>query len=111
MSARDDASASFGEHDPAWMPRHLFAGALHLDFASAVRAGISGQRFTVCPRHWYVDATIACADCEKPFGFGVKEQRFWYEELRLFIDSFPNQCPDCRRRRREAATGAAADEP
>jgi len=86
----------FGERDPRKMPRHLFFGALHIDFASATRADISKQNYSVCPRHWYVDATFLCPRCDKKFTFTRDEQRLWYEELKFWIDSCAKHCATCR---------------
>jgi hypothetical protein len=86
----------FGESDPAGMPAHLFWENRGLDYDSAIKADISRQDFTVCPRHWYVNATFACSRCGKDFLFSAEEQRFWYEELRFYVDSQPRQCQECR---------------
>ena len=32
--------------------------------------------------------------------FKASEQRFWYEELRFWIDSLPKCCPKCRQSQR-----------
>lgn len=89
-------SGIFGEDDPADMPPHFFWAHLRLDFASAVKADTSRQNFTVCPRHWYLDATFACTRCGREFLFSTEEQRYWYEELRFYVDSHPRQCQECR---------------
>jgi hypothetical protein len=49
--------------DPRKMPSHLFHGALHLAYATAVRADIAKQDYSVCPRFWYIDAAFACRRC------------------------------------------------
>src|SRR5574341_1550125 len=90
----------FGENSPKRMPGHLFFGARWMDYSTAVRADISKQNYSVCPRHWYVDATFACRDCDKEFTFTASEQRFWYEERRFWIDSLPTRCPPCRKEQR-----------
>jgi hypothetical protein len=87
----------FGEHEPRNVPRHLFSGSLHIDYASAVHADISRQNFSVCPRHWYIDATFHCPRCGNNFRFTADEQRVWYEELGFFVDSRAKHCVDCRR--------------
>ena len=88
---------SFGKSDPRKMPSHLFSGVLHLDYATAVKADISRQNCSICPRHWYLNAAFRCARCENTFIFSTYEQRFWYEELGFWIDSQPTHCPKCRR--------------
>lgn len=83
------------------MPDYLFRGATHLAHDYAVRADIAKQNDSVCPRHWYVDATICCVGCGNDYIFTADEQRFWYEELRFYVDSFPTRCNHCRRADRE----------
>jgi hypothetical protein len=90
----------FGESNPKRMPKHLFFGAGHLDYKTAQRADVSKQHFTVCPRHWYVDATFICLDCGREFVFTASEQRFWYEDRRFWIDSLPKRCAECRKAER-----------
>jgi hypothetical protein len=90
----------FGDTDPRKMPRHLFFGALCIDYDSAVRANIDQQHFSVCPRHWYIDAKFQCEECRREFVFSVQEQRFWYEERRFWIDSQPRKCAPCRKQDR-----------
>ena len=91
---------SFGSGDPARMPRHLFRDAVSVIFESAERADITRQNYTVCPRHWYVDAIFRCADCGTEFHFPASEQQFWYEELKFYVDSLPRRCPGCRKKER-----------
>ncbi|MBC7819129.1 MAG: zinc-ribbon domain containing protein [Planctomycetaceae bacterium] len=87
----------FGEIDPRAMPHHLFWGSLHLDYNSAVKADISRQNFSVCPRYWYIDATFRCPRCSSNFCFSAEEQRRWYEELGFYVDSQAKHCDACRR--------------
>ena len=85
------------------MPAHFFYSA-RVDYSTAVRADISKQNYSVCPRHWYLNAETICTDCSEPFIFSASEQKFWYEDLYFWVDSFPNQCPNCRKNRRDAKT-------
>lgn len=85
-----------GESDPRKMPGHLFIGALHLDYATAIRAEIGKQDFSVCPRHWYIDATFRCPRCDSNFVFTASEQQLWYETLGFWIDSRAKHCVQCR---------------
>ena len=82
------------------MPSHLFFGSRRLDYSTAQRADISKQNYSVCPRHWYVDATFVCRDCTEEFIFSASEQRFWYEDRHFWIDSMPRQCISCRKKQR-----------
>lgn len=88
---------NFGEKDPKSMPDHLFYGATKIAYATAERADINKQNYTVCPRHWYITATFTCQGCGNPFLFTASEQQIWYEEYRFFVYSQPNKCLECRR--------------
>lgn len=90
----------FGSTSSKLMPGHLFYGCLYLHHETAVRADISRQNFTVCPRHWYLDAIFKCSVCREKFRFSVVEQKLWYEDLYFYVDAFPKQCTDCRKQRR-----------
>lgn len=90
----------FGNTNSKNMPRHLFWECLYLDHDSALRADISLQNFTVCPRHWYVDATFRCSQCKSNFCFSAAEQKLWYEELGFYVDSYAKDCVDCRKNSR-----------
>ncbi len=87
----------FGESHPKRMPKHLFFGAQSLDYKTAQQADISKQHYTVCPRHWYVDAAFVCSGCGCEFVFTAGEPRFWYEDRRFWIDSLPKRCAECRK--------------
>jgi hypothetical protein len=90
----------FGDTDPRKMPTHLFFGALHIDYGTAERADVAKQDFSVCPRHWYINATFRCEACGTKFVFSAQEQRFWYEARRFYVDSQPRRCPACRKQDR-----------
>ncbi len=101
MNLRDLVSGLFGESDPRLMPTHFFLAARSMDYKTAQKADISKQNYTVCPRHWYVDATFACRDCNQEFVFTASEQRFWFEEKNFYVDSCPKTCGTCRRAERK----------
>ena len=86
----------FGEDDPRKMPWHLYLDATLRDYASAVRADTSKQNFSVCPRHWYFDTKLRCSRCGESFTFTTSEQRFWYEELGFWVESYAKHCASCR---------------
>ncbi len=90
----------FGSTDPKRMPSHFFFGAVHLDLSSAVRANVVKQNYTVCPRHWYMDATFRCQDCDALFTWTAEEQRTWFEEYGFYVDSLATRCTKCRSNRR-----------
>jgi hypothetical protein len=64
---------------------------------SAIPADLSRQNYSVSPRKWYVDILKTCRDCRRPFLFFAKEQQYWYETLRYFIDSDCVRCVECRK--------------
>jgi hypothetical protein len=87
---------AFGSTDPKRMPGHFFAGAVHLDYPSAIPADIRNQNFSVAPRHWYLDADFQCAQCHQEFTWTAGEQKTWFEEYRFWIDAYPRHCKKCR---------------
>ena len=87
----------FGDTDPRLMPSHLFHNCIRLDYSTAIRADITKQNYSVCPRHWYIDANFQCTRCGGEFCFTVSEQKQWYEGQRFWIDSIAKQCKECRR--------------
>jgi len=92
----------FGSTDPKEMPPHFFWSALDIDYGTAIRANIDAQDYTVCPRHWYVDARFRCRDCQAAFVWSAEEQKAWFETYRFYVDSRPTLCRDCRAKRRDA---------
>lgn len=92
----------FGDTDPKKMPSHFFSDATDFDYSTAFRANIAVQYFSVCPRHWYIDARFQCIKCGKDFLWSAQEQQTWFETYRFWVNSSPRLCRDCRGRRREA---------
>jgi hypothetical protein len=91
----------FGSDHPHGMPEHFLHGAVDIDYDSAVRADTSRQDYSVAPRYWYLDLTFVCQRCKQRFVWTRDEQRFWFEELRFWIDSHPSLCRQCRATKRE----------
>ena len=71
-----------------------------MDYATAKRADVEKQNYTVCPRHWYIDAVFVCRDCGQEFVFSADEQFFWYEVKKFYVDSIPRRCAKCRKAER-----------
>lgn len=86
------------------MPAHLFYRALRIDFDTGVRANTGRQNCSICPRHWYMDATFACERCGAEFSFSAREQRAWYEDYGFWVDSLPRHCLVCRQALRALKT-------
>jgi hypothetical protein len=64
---------------------------------TALPADISKQVYGGFPRSYYVDVLRNCRNCKRPFIFFAKEQRYWFETLRFFVDADCVLCPECRR--------------
>ena len=61
------------------------------------------QKFCDYPPYLaYFDVPLRCEDCGSKFVFEAKEQQFWYEELKFWVQSRPKQCAACRKLRRES---------
>lgn len=58
------------------------------------------QNYSICPRQYYVDVARTCRSCRRPFIFSAREQRYWFETLRFWVDADCVQCVDCRRESR-----------
>ena len=108
----------FGNKDPKKMPQHLFSGALAIHHETAVRSNIEKQNYSVCPRHWYIDADFKCDRCAKEFTWTAKEQKAWFEDYFFWVDSQPRHCRECSgelrrllelRKEYDATIGAARD--
>lgn len=69
---------------------------------SAIPADVSRQNFTTMShRGLYVDILKTCRDCARDFIFFAREQQYWYEVLRIYIDADCVRCPACRKSERE----------
>ncbi len=68
--------------------------------ATRIRADESKQNYSVIPKKEYVDVLCRCRECRRWFIFFAKEQQYWFEELRFFVDSTCVHCPECRHTRR-----------
>ncbi len=57
---------------------------------------------TVAVTH-YFDLARTCHDCRRPFIFFAAEQKHWYEELGLGLESDCVRCVECRKRQQGIA--------
>lgn len=85
----------FGNTDSRKMPGHLFRGAIHVVHETAIRGNPGKQNYSVCPRHWYVDADFRCEACGKEFAWTAGEQKAWFEDYFFWVDSTPRHCRKC----------------
>jgi hypothetical protein len=97
MRKKEIINDSFGNTASHRMPCHLFGDAVSIDHSTAVPADITKQNFSVCPRHWYVDAEYECRRCKKQFTWSAAEQRVWFEDYFFWIDAYPGNCLACRK--------------
>lgn len=49
----------------------------------------------------YFDKELTCSTCNKFFNFSAKEQFFWYETLKFWVQSEAKDCPACRKKARD----------
>ena len=68
---------------------------------SAIPADISKQNFSMFPRKLYIDIEQQCELCKRRFLFFALEQKYWFEELGLYVDAHCTLCIDCRIKDRE----------
>jgi hypothetical protein len=94
----------FGNTDPQKMPIHFFWGAIQIDYHTASKANTDKQNYSVCPRHWYVDAHFICQECRRNFIWTASEQKKWFEDYFFWVDSHPKKCRDCRKKERTLNT-------
>ncbi len=67
-----------------------------------VRADISKQRCTDAVwahKLTYVDVKRTCRRCNRQFYFFAEEQKYWYEDLQIWMDAKCVFCPECRSKR------------
>jgi hypothetical protein len=90
----------FGSTDPKKMPMHFFWSALSVDHRTAVRANTKKQNYSVCPRHWYINANFKCERCGQEYTWTAGEQKAWFEDFFFWVDSQPRRCSNCRAEQR-----------
>lgn len=67
---------------------------------TAIPAVIEKQSYSIYPRQLYIDIEEQCVDCHRTFIFFAKEQQYWFEELRFWIDAHAIKCFECRKKTR-----------
>lgn len=63
---------------------------------TAIKADTSLQNFRMCPRRIYVDIEETCTVCSRLFIFFAREQQYWFEHLKFYVDSHCRECFECR---------------
>ena len=54
------------------------------------------QNYSVLGINWHIGVELFCKKCSRTFIFSAKEQQRWYETLKFWADSVPNECKECR---------------
>ncbi len=86
---------------PEDYPEWFYPDVIRLDFSSAIPTDdYMKQNFSTVPRHWFIDAWFYCEECKKEFCWTALEQKRWFDELHFYVGSHPNECRDCRKKRR-----------
>ncbi len=105
-------SPEYGTIPAVWVPGGEGPGhgfwAFDLDFRppsppGAVAGNPARQEYCAfchAPRYYYQDRPSVCAGCGRDFVFSAREQKHWYEALKLHVDSKAVRCPACRREAR-----------
>lgn len=68
-----------------------------LNSKKAIQAIPELQNYCWNPHYAYFDSTFICNKCKSEFIFKKEEKKFWYESLKFWIDSTPNNCTSCRK--------------
>jgi hypothetical protein len=71
---------------------------------TAIAADLTLQSRATVPVTHYFDVERVCRDCRRPFIFFGEEQRCWYEELGLPIESDCVRCMPCREHKRNISS-------
>ena len=67
---------------------------------TTIKANLERQYRATMPREYYVDIEYICRNCGCEFIFYATEQKFWYEDLKFYLDAFPGLCLTCRKNKR-----------
>ena len=61
----------------------------------------SSQKYCDCwPYYAYFDETKTCLDCKCTYVFEASEQKYWYENLKFWVQSRPKYCKECTKVRK-----------
>ncbi len=65
---------------------------------TAIAADLSRQSEALFPVTHYYDEKRICRNCNRPFIFFAREQKYWYEDLGFVLDADCVRCTDCRKK-------------
>ncbi len=87
---------------PKDFPEWFYPNGVRMDFSNTIPTDdYTKQNYSVVPRHWFIDAYCRCEKCNQEFCWTAQEQKRWFDDLHFYVGSFPRECPDCRKKRRE----------
>lgn len=96
--------------DPEWTVRAAGQGWLKWACEDCARNGRALEArpwlqlfHTFPPRLAYYDKELVCRRCGQGFVFTMKEQKRWFEDLKIWAQAEPARCPRCRRAARSEA--------
>jgi len=73
-----------------------------IDEGNAIKSDVDKQNFCDYPPYlMYYNKIKECEKCESNFTFSKEEQKYWYEELKFWVQSTPRKCKDCYKAIRE----------
>lgn len=71
-----------------------------LDNGRAILADAKKQKYCdYWPYYAYRDEPNICAACGTNFVFEATEQKYWYETLQFWVQSYPKYCKGCYKQR------------
>lgn len=104
------AQQAFSDHwicQGDWAVRYALEGSIRWACDACLRAhraieGRPGKQTFVDHKPYlaYFDRTFLCEGCHASFVFNAREQQYWYEELQFWVQSFPKERLECRKKRR-----------
>jgi hypothetical protein len=77
----------------------LWACDYCLQSKAAVLSDISFNKGSYTPNLAYFDSTFSCCNCGVEWVFTTSEKKAWYETYKLPINSKPDLCLNCRRKK------------
>lgn len=92
---REDNYYSFIDADFDW------ACDTCLTSKKAILGNPNSQLYCWNPHYAYFDSTIDCRKCSNSFTFSKEEKKYWYENLKFWIESVPVNCVNCRKETRK----------
>ena len=73
-----------------------FSNVIKVDYNFPLKADLDKQVEAVIPMENYYDCTVECEFCKTSFEFTREEQKYWYEDLKFNLSSFPRLCKTCK---------------